>query len=533
MYNVMLVDDDYPVIELLSETIDWEGLGLRLTGTHENGLSAWEHAQREMPDIVITDIGMPKMNGLELIGRLKERKANMRVAILSCHSEFQYAQQAMRLNVQDYVLKDALDPADLERLLSRFKDSLDEEAQMNWQQSRLKHLVDGTKELRKEQWLKNLIHQPLLSPNEWLEEAHSYGLLMEEQACMPVIGFIEGYRQAKQRFLSDQTLRFAVNNVLEEVLQSLELPGVHAGYGIKKTFLLFSFRPGLKTNIYDQTEACLKAVQAALHKALKLRMSFILGESCASPEELKQNLNELLESGAQRFYLEAGDIVKKRPVSKPQKDLFAFYDQANTELREVLKGKDAGIVTTVVEHWVSFLKEQEYAPELVKDWMLKLLLDLKLKLQSLHFIRPGYSAETLHKEIVDMDSLTEMKYWLTDHLQSVVSLTGAGVRTGLRTEVMEACKYVSLHLDKRINLEEVAEHLYLNPSYFSRLFKKETGENFIEYVTRMKMERAKELLDQTSHSVGKICEMLGYDNQSYFIKIFKAHTGLTPVEYRG
>ena len=87
MYNVMLVDDDYPVIELLSEAISWNELGLNLMGSYENGMSAWEDAKSSPPDILITDIGMPKMNGLELSARIKEVKADVRIAILSCHNE--------------------------------------------------------------------------------------------------------------------------------------------------------------------------------------------------------------------------------------------------------------------------------------------------------------------------------------------------------------------------------------------------------------------------------------------------------------
>jgi two-component system response regulator YesN len=241
----------------------------------------------------------------------------------------------------------------------------------------------------------------------------------------------------------------------------------------------------------------------------------------------------LLVGETQHFYMQEGSIVKMHAVRKSQQDIFAYYEQANSELREVLLSKRPDVVTEVVEKWIALIKEHEFAPETVKDWMLKLLLDQKLKWQSLQSIRPSYSADTLHKEIIDLDTLTEMKCWLTDHLQVVVSLMGTHFGTSMRTEIIEACKYVSLHLDRRISLEEVAEHCYLNPSYFSRFFKKEVGESFIEYVTRMKMERAKELLDQTSHSGSKICEMLGYDNQSYFIKTFKSHAGMTPVEYRG
>lgn len=164
MYNVMLVDDDYPVIELLSEAISWNELGLNLMGSYENGMSAWEEARSSPPDILITDIGMPKMNGLELSARIKEVKADVRIAILSCHNEFQYAQQAMRLNVQDYLLKDTLDPEELAQLLRRFKQAMDEEAQKGWERSRMIHLVDESKELRKEQSLKISYTSPCCPP---------------------------------------------------------------------------------------------------------------------------------------------------------------------------------------------------------------------------------------------------------------------------------------------------------------------------------------------------------------------------------
>lgn len=533
MYNVMLVDDDYPVLELLSEVIEWEKLDLRLESLHENGLAAWQHAQERMPDILITDIGMPKMDGLELIRRLKERKPNLRVAILSCLSEFQYAQQAVKLNVQDYLLKDALEPIDLEKLLRQFKEHLDEERQLDGKELQLRHLVEGTKDLRKEKFIRNTIHQPLLSTQNWLAEAASFGLELEGMACLPALGSIDKYRSAKQRFLSDETLRFAVDNVVEETIRSLGSPAVHFSYGPKEIFVLFPFRPDLKRNIFDEAGDVLRAVQNALLKTLKISMSFILGGICPQPEALKPQLNGLIASYAQRFYMQERSIAKMRTYASGEQDLFSYYDQASSEFRELIVGKKADAVAPAVERWIAFLREREFAPEIVKDWALKLMLDLKLKLQSLQYFRSAYSADVLHKEMVEIDSLAQLKDWLTDRLQSAIAVAVEVMGQSARSEVREACDYVSRNLDKRISLEEVADKLYLNPSYFSRLFKKETGETFIEYVTRMKIQRAKELLDQTDHSVGKICEMLGYDNQSYFIKLFKSHTGVTPLEYRG
>lgn len=532
MYSVMLADDDYPVIELLSETIDWESLGFRLVGAFENGESAWEQAQLEAPDILITDIGMPRMDGLELTARIKERKPGARIVILSCHNEFKFAQQAMRLNVQEYLLKESLDPEDLVRLLLRLKEGLDEERQLNGERLRLRALASESMELRKEQTIKNFIHQPLLSPEIWKREARAYGLFLEGECCLPVIAYVEDYLYVKHRFASEQTLRFAVANVLKEVLGHLEARALHVGYCERRQLLLFPYKPSLKTNIYETVENSLRTIRETMRKVLKIRLTFRIGSECDAPEKLKRQLVELVSDEGQRFYLEPGDIARSRHAVLSQQDLFACYDAASSELREAIVGKRPEDVRAAAEVWMERIRQERYPPAAVKEWVLKLLLDLRLKLFSLPFVRSGYSPETLHKEIADIGSLAELREWLIGHLMTAAEGTGAAPYSK-RYEVNEACKYVSLNLNRKIGLEEVAEKLHLNASYFSRLFKKETGVTFIEYVTRMKMERAKELLDQTQHTVGEICELLGYDNQSYFIKTFKAHTGLTPMEYRG
>lgn len=533
MYKVLLADDDYPVLELLSEAVDWKGLGLELRGMYENGLAAWEHAEKEAPDILITDIGMPRMDGLELIERMRLLRPNVRVAILSCHNEFQYAQKAMRMNVQEYFLKDALDPSDLVKVLRRFKESLDADKQTDWERTRLTHLVNETKEMRKETFFRNFAQQPLLSAEQWRREANGYGLFADGEACLPVVGYIEDYARVRARFNSEQTLRFAIGNVLEELLPALPLSVVHTGYNARQSLFLFVYKPDLKNNVYDQAQQALRRVREVLGNVLKTGMAFIVGASADSPEKLKTKLGELLGGTNQRFYLAEGEIARCQPIEASSGGLFAQYDQAGSEIREALASKDEREIVRAADKWIAAIRQGRYPAEGAKDWVLKLVLDLKLKLHAVLAARSDESADMLHKEIADIDSLWELGHWLKAHLLSFTAARGEGATGSKRPEVAEAFRYVSMNLGRRISLEEVAEHLHLNPSYFSRFFKKETGATFIEHVTKMKMERAKELLDQTGHSVGEICELLGYDNQSYFIKTFKAHAGVTPVEYRG
>ncbi|MCZ8519413.1 MULTISPECIES: response regulator transcription factor [Paenibacillus] len=533
MYKVMLVDDDYPVLEFLAGSIPWEQLGLTLIGTYENGAVALEAAQKGMPDIVVTDIGMPRMNGLELIRALKELAPRIRFAILSCHSEFHYAQQAMKLNVQDYLLKDTLDPEDMEKLLVQFRASLDEESKGAQQQKQLRQMIDRNRERHKESFIRGSIHEPILDRQAWLQEAESFGLSLQGRVCLPVACYIDDQRQARQRFVTDDVLRFAVNNILEEILREEATEAVNFTYDVLRSFILIPSQGGIKTNPYDEAVGLLTKVQSTVYTALKLKLSFLIGRTCGEPAELKGEMTGLLGSSGQRFYMRQQSMEKKEKLIFSQADLFSSYDEAASSFRGVLLEGSAATVQPVLAYWTGYVRSERFRPETVKDWVLKLVLDLKLKLQSMQLFRNHYSVEILHRELLEMDTLDEIEAWVNGFFESSLVAARDAKVLSKRTEVLDACQYVSQHLHRKISLDEVAEHLYMNPSYFSRLFKKESGETFIEYVNRTKVNRAKELLDGTNLSVAKICEALGYDNHSYFIKMFKTVAGVTPQEYRG
>jgi two-component system, response regulator YesN len=533
MYKVMLVDDDYPVLELLSETIEWEQLGLKLQSTHENGASALQHALIEMPDILITDIGMPKMNGIELTKRIKEENPTIQVSMLTCHNEFEYARQALQLNVQEYLLKDTLNPEDLSAVLIKLKENLDKENEKKVREFKLKHIVEQNRESMKRDFLRKTIYQPIYDEKDWYEEASSLGIELKSRSYIPTLCFIQDYRSAKESFLSEDTLVFSIQNVIGEVLKEYSNNSVHITHSMKESFILFPYSSNLKSDCFGTAIECMKRIQKAILNTLNISLSFIIGGVFDSQNTFKVELNRLLQSTNQRFYMGKYSIEKKQPESKLSEGLFSLYDQASVEIRQLIIEKDIDKVTHTLTKWTDLFQEKEYSSELVKDWVLKLLLDLKVKLKALQFFGVNYSDEVLHEEILGIDSLVELRGWLIKYFECLLSDVINARTQSRRKEVIEACKYVSINLEKKITLDEVANQLYLNSSYFSRLFKKEVGETFVEYVTKAKMNRAKELLEQTIDPVGKICERLGYDNQSYFIKVFKSYVGVTPIEFRG
>jgi two-component system, response regulator YesN len=533
MYKVMLVDDDYPVLELLSQTIEWEHLGVKLQGTYENGASAFEAALDEMPNILITDIGMPKMNGIELTKRLKELNPKLQVVILSCHSEFEFAKQALKLQVQDYIVKDMFDPADLCAVIKKVKENLDNQRMKSLKQLQLESMLDKNREDVKIRFIRQTINQSQLTEKEWLIDANALGLQLDKRGYTATLAFVHDFHLAKEQYLSEDNLTFVINNVMEDLIKESKSEAVHFSLTANEFILFFPNSKPLKTGFFDDRYESMKKIQKAFKKYLRIHLSFLIGGDCTGLAEIRQEMSMLLSAKQQSFYMQPGTILKRELVQAATEDLFSKYDEASSDFRELLLMRDESMIIPIVSKWINHIEEKKYSPELVKEWLLKLLIDLKVKLHALQLFRQDHAVECLHQEILMSKFLCELGVLLNDYFKSLLYLSNEVYNQTKRREILDAISYVSMNLEKRVSLEEVAGYLFLNQSYFSRLFKKEMGETFVEYVTKMKITRAKELLEQTADSVGKICERLGYDNQSYFIKLFKNHVGFTPIEYRG
>jgi len=247
--------------------------------------------------------------------------------------------------------------------------------------------------------------------------------------------------------------------------------------------------------------------------------------------DYQNTIKWLLNNQQQEFYMLPRAVDSLKGTVKNTKELFAKYDEAANEMRIIVLNKNVEQMSEFIHKWTEYIMENQFSPKVVKDWFWKLLLDLNVKLQALQYFSGEYSFESKHQEIFLIEYMYQLKDWLKQYFERMFHYHEANHQTK-RKEIIEAFKFVAMNLERKITLDEISSFLFLNPSYFSRLFKKEVGETFVEYVTRMKINRAKELLEQTDEAVGKICERLGYDNQSYFIKIFKTYAGTTPIEYR-
>ena len=527
----MLVDDDFPVIELLTKTIDWDNLGFIVQSTHGNGKSALEKAEEDFPDVLISDIGMPKMNGIELTRKLKEMNGNLQVVLLSCHTDFSYAQQALKLQINDYLVKDTFEIDELCDLLKKCKKELDILHENKQKEQKLEFMIDKNRDKEKDKIIYKLLNGSLHNELEWENEKKKYEVFLEECGYIITQLSIHPHENLMDK-VSEDVSHFAISNIISEILGKLNPNAIHFMGPMRKIYIFFPADMGYQNNAMLNAQESLKNIQNAISNVLNINSSSIIGDKAKTVLEYQNSIKKLANNHHQLFYMLPNTVEMNNQFLDAKDDLFSMYDQAATEIRKFVMGCNKIQMKEFMSYWLKHIYKNQYAPEAVKDWILKLLLDLKVKLQALQYFSPDNSLETKHQEIFSMEHMYQIQEWLVEYFENLISQSTGSYNQKKRKEVIDAFRYVNMHLERKITLDEIASHLYLNPSYFSRLFKKEVGETFVEYVTRMKIARAKELLEQTDESVGKISERLGYDNQSYFIKIFKTYAGTTPIEYR-
>jgi two-component system response regulator YesN len=535
MYSVVIVDDDLPVLEFLKTSIKWAELGYTLIGAYENPLDALEAGRQDKTDVLISDIGMPGMNGLELIGHLREVHPHVKAVILSCHDDFHYAQTAMKLSVSEYILKETMNVGNISELLGRMKEQLDAEVQVVSKSRKLEKEAFQHRGASKRQFIRSTVNEPLFDAEEWTLKAEGFGIRLGKQGVLPVFGYANRVKEADNRFQSKDLFEYTIQNIVEELLVDHKETALFT-YDTGEFVLLFPHYSELHINNSQKVEQTLRQLQSSLQQYSKLSFTFLTGSPVKDARSLKDQLIRMVEGKNLRFYLPESSIIKLVHVREGFGDgglLLAQYSEALDEFRSVVFDERLDMIDGFVSKWIDFIQYNRFRPMEVKEWLLKMILDVRMRLKSLQHYQSTFSSELLHHDVHELSSIREFELWLKDYLQQAIQWAGQIYRESHNREILECQRFVYNHLHMKISLEDAATHLHLHPSYLSRLFKRETGENFIEYVTRLKMEKAKELLEITDKSVEQISDMLGYENKNYFGKLFKAHTGFVPNAYRG
>ncbi|THF76751.1 response regulator [Cohnella fermenti] len=527
MYKVMIVEDEMLVRIGLKSSVDWQKFDMQVTADYADGLAAWEYFQRERPDLVMTDIRMPKLDGMGLIAKIREIDKTVRIIVLSCLEEFELVRKAMALDVSNYILKLTMTEEEIESVLH----GAAEELRMQTQQAERTDAPAGIEnlELVKEKMLKDFMFYGIYTPEEFERFAVCKKLRLSPVRMVVVVMEIDRYVLLKEKLKDEHghLAKMTIMNILNEIMTSRRR-GEAVAVDEKRYLLMMHHEDMLsERDIRSMVLELLHQIREIVRTCFNVSVSFGISEIRSGYASLAGMYGEALRALDKRYLAGSGAIISADTVVEEETirrklAMIRVYEP----FRQLLP--DSGL--RAFEHYIDLLADRlgedrktiETTLHQFVQWIHASMSDSAEERASLMNV-----AGRLDRA----DTLPEKLDLLLLHLGQLVEETHD--RLQMSGEIMKAIQYIKLHYEENISLQIVADHVKLSPGYLSSLFGKELQINFVEYLNRYRIERAKELLIRTQLKSADIAVKVGFSPEyTYFSKVFKKVTGLNPNDFR-
>ncbi len=514
-FNLIFIDDESIIRDGVSTCINWDQNGFKLTGVFENGKEALAFIEREPVDVVISDINMPKMDGLTFSRILAEQYPHIVVILLTGYEQFEYAQKAVKYKVTEFLLK-PITADQLKKVLGKIHADLVARGEKERQQALLKEKLMMSFPLLKERFLNNLvsgkIESAMLEKRKDFFQWNDYGMVYQVLAIMlsrnceeldyfEILDFMNTLKSgADEVFMNEEGIVMLVQSETREKsnkvtrslaekafrhAEELALESISIGYGDPVS------EPAMIVHSY-------RGAAAACHYAKLIGFSQIISArdiqnrgrpSVAEFYALEKIFSQKLKEG------------NRKEVQEALGNIFTFLETY------IVTSEDAAHFFIHIQGVLyTFLKEMGLFSSLI----------------NLHSVPRG-----------EFETLFEAREYFLNQIDVIEDMVRDSRNDIVQKRITKAKNIIERrYKDKNFSLSDMCDELYLSTSQFSVVFKEGTGMTFVEYLTSFRINQAKKLLKMTDKKSYEIAEETGYADPRYFSSIFKKYTGVTPMEYR-
>ena len=529
MVRLLVVDDEKTIRRGIQSVIDWTAHGISIVGDAKNGREGLEQVRRFQPDIVLADIRMPVMDGLEFIRRLKRRPPCPKIVLLSGHDEFEYAKEALRLGVEDYILK----PFGAEKLLTlmlSLKAHIADERAREAAQRRREQLIREHVPVLRAELVRTLVAHG--GDASTADRAALVGTSLTGPGYRVIVTGIDGlfsgpegesaeYLEGMQQRLMDAASTVFGDAALFAFNRFHQLVGVLSGSDIGN----------------DRIVECAAAVKRRFSAESSLSVTTGVGSVVRDLSSIPTSFGEATTAIRYRVYRGKGTVLFHRPsMATDWNDAhFEPPSEMETELVSALLNGDGSRVQSVLSGVFARLKDAVAAPGAVRTYAMRLVVlcafvseeagvdghaHLKRELPIFRRLDRAETIDEIHRELRSyaLGYLEDVRHHRLSRYRSVVRL---------------AIERVRREWNAPLSLKELAGELSVTPGYLSKAFKEDTGTSFLDYVHGHRVERAVTMLRRTTLRAYEIAEQCGYRDYKYFHSVFRKYTGTSPSNYRG
>ncbi len=533
MIKVLIADDEKKICQLIEALVDWAEFGMEIVGFAHDGEQALEYIETYKPDLVITDIRMPGKDGLEIIELGKKLNSELEFIIISGYKHFEYAQSAIKLGVNDYLLKPIKKSellGTLSKLEQKFRFKTD---QLNVDEKLKLSLKTNLEKIRNAFFSDYILKDEILSYEKpSIEYFNSkYHLMLEDGLFQILIINVDSYQDT---FYKEGMSVFG--SKIEEIIAENLVDNCFdfkTYIDTRRAICLLNYAEANRETIRRKIKDILTQLLIQSNIFDNLEITIAIGEAY-DIENIKQSFRDAEEKSMQRIIKGRGKIIElynKEDINVSDSILLEFsknmsgaievldekliFENINV-LQRKLKAENNitgfELFNTVIEAvnlFLMLLRNYQFNTEKTKYIQEKFIKEFE---NSFSYEQLFSNMDRLIKTILD-EVMTEKKQ--------------------LEIKPIRAAKqYIQTNYMKHISLEEVSSIVGFSPAYFSSMFKKESGQNFMEYISEVRINKAKDFLKTTNWSIAVICESVGYSDLKHFTQIFKKYTGLKPNEFR-
>ena len=525
-YTILLVDDEEEVIQAIIRKINWEELGFSVVGYADNGIKALEMIEESQPDVVMTDIKMPYMDGMELCSHIRREYPAMKIVLFTGFDEFEYAKEAVHLEVEEYILK-PVNSVELINIFTKLKIKLDQEISERRSMEKLEHYYTESLPLLQANFCSTLI-EGRIHEDELQKYLSDYQISLPGPLyCCLVIHMSSSQIPENMNSLF---LAASVQKQAEDRLGKRWKAKCFPYLGNSVLFAQINYENESAELTYDFDRFC-----KYVNRMMGTVVTVGIGQVCSQILDLAQSYNAAREAVSYRAVYGASRAINIKEIAPKESGEPCFTN--DMELLNLFKKIRLNSEEEIVEAVDQYIESISFP---LKSLQQHHVVIMELVTALFRFsVNNDIAAEgvggdigILYGKLLELEP-DALRKWLTDiSLCFSENLVTARSRS-TQSFVSKAKEHVrSQYADVQLSLAQICERLGVSNSYFSTVFKKETGKSFVSYVTDYRMEQAARLLIETNEKSYVIAQKVGYTDPNYFSYVFKRKFGVSPSKYR-
>ena len=524
-YKVMLVDDEEDVAQAIMKKMNWEEMGFESPRYAHNGLEALELAEESRPDIVMTDIKMPYMDGMELSRNLRKLYPNIRIIIFSGFDEFEYAKEAIRLEAEEYILK-PIDADELKGVFTRVHEALDRDIDEKLNMAKLENYYMDSLPLLQEDFFASLVEGRITEDK--------IGKLLDDYRIdlhgpFYLIAIVHISTSSVPEGMNPVFLSVSVRKLLEERMDQ------------KWGCWFFSYMGSTVMIAQLESRKDASAFTDECDRLCRLSESICKANVTIGIGSITDNLY-----GIQDSYKRGRDAVSYRAlyghtkainiseISPMEKEEVSEDTASLTDIFKKMKMSDKVTVDEAARHYIDSKLGQQASIQNYRFFVMELVSELYKFLKNNQLsVNDVFDMNKDTYMTVQQMGQEELTDWFANVCVTMHELIDDKRSDNTRSFVSKAKDYVADHYaDQDLSIDFICNYLGVSSAYFSTVFKKETGKTFVGYLTDYRMEKAEMLLLETDEKTYVIAQEVGYSDPNYFSYVFKKQFGVSPSKYK-